>query len=66
MKKMGGGGGGGEKGPWGGGGPSGKSLPKLFYPLRPFKLKKHERLVKSKISTKPYCRAWTKRERESI
>ena len=37
-----------------------KVYPSLFfYPLRPFKLKEHEWLVNSKISTGPYYRAWT-------
>ena len=40
-------------------GTSEKSLTKSFYPLKPFKLKKHEWLVNSKISTGPYNRAWT-------
>ena len=30
----------------------------FFNPLRPFKLKKHEWLVNSKISTGPYSGAW--------
>ena len=38
----------------------GKILPMfLFHPLRPFKLKKHERLAHSEISLGPYYRAWT-------
>ena len=36
-----------------------KVYPSFFYPLRPFKLKKHESLVNSKMSTGPYYRAWT-------
>ena len=36
-----------------------KVYPSFFYPLRPFKLKKHEWLVNSKISREPYYRAWT-------
>ena len=36
-----------------------KSTQVFFYPLRPIKLKKHERLVNSKISTGPHYRAWT-------
>ena len=31
----------------------------FFYSLRPFKLKKSEWLANSKISSGPYCRAWT-------